>query len=151
MDHRIAQDRRAARIVVVNSALQVLLFQYEDYRGKWWATPGGGLEPSESFADAAAREAREEVGLTRLAMEPVWDRWTEFESRGVLLRQEECYFLLRTEGSTLQFDDVRQAHEIEGILSARWWPLAQLRSTTELVFPEDLVLRIDQLIATGRL
>ena len=132
-------------------ACQVLLFQYEDQRGKWWATPGGGLEPSESFEDAAAREAMEELGLMRPVMEPVWNSLTEFESKGVLLRQLECYFLLRTEVSAAQLDGVRQAHETEGILAARWWALAELHTTAELIFPEDLAVRIDQLIATGKL
>lgn len=151
MDQKTAQERQAARLVVVDNACQVLLFQYEDHRGKWWATPGGGLQASESFEDAAARETHEELGLLRPMLEPVWDSVIEFESKGVLICQTERFFLLRTEHSAVQWDGVRQAHEKEGILAARWWPLAELQTTTELVFPEDLNERIGKLVATGRL
>ena len=34
-------QRRAARLLVIDPENSVLLFQYEDDRLKWWATPGG--------------------------------------------------------------------------------------------------------------
>lgn len=40
---------------------QVLLTQREDF--EVWCLPGGQIEPGESFADCAIREAREETGL----------------------------------------------------------------------------------------
>jgi hypothetical protein len=44
--------RRASRLLLVDGARRVLLFKYEDDRGTWWATPGGGLEKAESFEEA---------------------------------------------------------------------------------------------------
>ena len=146
------QDRQASRLVVVDKERRVLLFQYEDHRGKWWATPGGGLEAAESFDDAAAREAQEELGLVQPPMARLWDRVTEFESKGIALRQTEQYYLVRTdEGSLALYADVHQAHLTEGILVQRWWSIGELRTTTECVFPEDLCSRMDHLIAIGKL
>lgn len=146
------QDRKAARLLVIDNDRRVLLFQYEDHRGKWWATPGGGLEPAESFEDAAAREAYEELGLTRPPMEHLWDRVTEFESKGIPLRQTEQYYLLLTsDGPPPLNADVQQAHLAEGILAARWWSRRELRTTADCVFPEDLCSRMDHLFAVGKL
>ena len=41
---------------------RILLIQREDFRV--WGLPGGDVDPGESLARAAAREAREETGLT---------------------------------------------------------------------------------------
>ncbi len=146
------QDRKAARLILVDQERRVLLFQYEDQRGKWWATPGGGLEPGESFEDAAAREAGEELGIASPMLERLWDRLTEFELKGILFRQTEQYYLVATDADEVRLDaDVRRAHVSEGIEAARWWPLGELRTTSECVFPEDLSARMDQLAAAGRL
>lgn len=66
------EERQAARLVVLDAHHRILLFRHTDGHGReFWATPGGGLEPGESFEDAACREAKEELGaesveLTRL-------------------------------------------------------------------------------------
>lgn len=52
-----AMSRSAARLVVADRDRRILLLQYQDEHGPWWATPGGGLEAGESFEDAARREA----------------------------------------------------------------------------------------------
>ena len=64
--------RRAARLLVIDPKGCVLLFQYEDDGRKWWATPGGGLERDETFEQAAAREAGEELDLTLTRFTPLW-------------------------------------------------------------------------------
>ena len=54
--------RRAARVVLLDSAGQVLLLAARDPAdaGKlpWWEIPGGGIDPHEDTADAARRELR---------------------------------------------------------------------------------------------
>ena len=62
-------DRRRRRIggvrVLCLSQDQILLVRHEDpTTGEtYWVLPGGGREPGESFAEAAAREVREETGV----------------------------------------------------------------------------------------
>jgi len=56
--------RRAACVCIrVDDPNQVLLVSKKSGR---WTVPGGGLEPDEVAADAAAREVREEAGVRGL-------------------------------------------------------------------------------------
>ncbi|HWI50936.1 MAG TPA: NUDIX hydrolase [Symbiobacteriaceae bacterium] len=53
--------RAVARVLIQNEAGELLLCRSRD--GKAWVPPGGTLDPGETLAIAAAREAREEAGL----------------------------------------------------------------------------------------
>src|SRR5512134_3702655 len=87
--------RQAARLLVVGPDGRVLLFQYEDAGRRWWASPGGGVEGNETFEEAAAREAAEELALRKPALTPLWKLVVEFTFREKLIRQVERYFLVR--------------------------------------------------------
>lgn len=52
----------AASAAIFNQVGEVLLVRLS-YDQRQWTTPGGGIDPGESPADAAVREAREETGL----------------------------------------------------------------------------------------
>jgi 8-oxo-dGTP pyrophosphatase MutT (NUDIX family) len=149
-------EREAARVLLVDRAHRLLLFRGWDpahpERGTWWFTPGGGLDPGETRADGACRELYEETGL-RLAAEdlgePVWRRTTEFDFDGARYRQSEVFYLVRVDGHdviTQGFSDLerRAVHE------HRWWPLPELASTTDRVYPSVLAAEVARLIADGR-
>ena len=52
----------AASAVILDGAGRGLLVK-QSYGGRRWALPGGMLDPGESPAEAAVREAREEIGV----------------------------------------------------------------------------------------
>jgi ADP-ribose pyrophosphatase YjhB (NUDIX family) len=130
--------RRAARLVVVDSRNRALLLQHARLTGqKFWATPGGGLEDDETFEEAAARQALEELGVRNPHLSAVYDRTADFVLVDRQVHQTEKFFLLRLE--SLEFDDeVREVHSRESILETRWWSLPELSDSRELIFPEDL-------------
>jgi 8-oxo-dGTP diphosphatase len=68
--YEFARPAVAADIAIVSSDAQVLLIRRGDepFKGSW-ALPGGFVDPDESLEEAAARELREETGLTGVRME----------------------------------------------------------------------------------
>lgn len=135
--------RQAARLLVIDRDDNVLLFQYEDDRRRWWATPGGGLERDETFEEAAAREAAEELSLTLSTFTPLWRLTVDFSFRGQSIHQVEQYFLVRLSRVDLGLGDiVSDAHRLEGIVAAHWWSLEEIETTSEQLFPENLCERV---------
>jgi len=129
--------RRDARLVVVDSRNRILLFQYARLTGpNFWATPGGGLEDGETFEEAAAREALEELGVRNPYLHALCDRTADFVLMDRQVHQTERFFLLRLESP--EFDDVvREVHRRESIFETRWWSLPELSDSSELIFPQD--------------
>lgn len=72
----------AVRLLVLDDQQRLLLFHIHDgaplhvfypEMSIYWGTPGGGLEPGESFEQAARRELWEETGIQIEAVGPcVW-------------------------------------------------------------------------------
>lgn len=135
--------RRAARVLLVDAAGRVLLFDgFDPARPghRYWFTPGGGLDPTESPAAGAARELAEETGL-RLDPaelgEPVWSETTEFPFDGVWHRQQQVFFLVQVSSwqvDTAGFDDVEQ----RSIAGHRWWSPDELAASDERYYPVEL-------------
>ena len=107
--------------------------------GSWWITPGGGIEAGETPEAAAVREVWEETGLELHGVAgPLWERTETFPFDGVLVTQHELYFTARVthfEPSGAALTDLEQ----RATIGMRWWTPAEVRSTAERVFPEELI------------
>lgn len=148
----VPEERRAARVLLVDSASRVLLLLGGDptapERGLWWFTPGGGVEGDESPAQAAARELAEETGLrvdSDVLGEVVHERVTEFEFAGRHLRQSEEYFLLRVASHDVDTSGPGAVVD-QGVTGHRWWSLPALTGTSEVVFPAELPELLERLL-----
>lgn len=96
--------RQAARAVVLDGLDRVLLIRARDpfapAKGEWWELPGGGMEPGEASASAAAREIHEETGLVGVEVGPcVWQHDARFTFAGMRFEQLEHIHVARWTGS----------------------------------------------------
>jgi 8-oxo-dGTP pyrophosphatase MutT (NUDIX family) len=135
--------RRAGRVLVIDAGGRVLLLHGFDPAKPdepYWFTIGGGAQPGETLAEAAARELREETGICAQAGElgePVWHEVTDFSFDGTSYRQEQDFFQLRI-GSAVVLTDGLDDEEAAVIDGHRWWTVDELESTTEPFYPREL-------------
>lgn len=146
-------ERPTARVLLLDRADRILLMKGRlptaPERPGAWFTVGGGVEPGETYIEAAAREIREETGIADFVLGPVvWVR------EGVMRMPEptlfkEWYVLARCDGAEPSRAGWN-AFERELIDDIRWWTLAELTTTPDRVFPPGLARRLPPLLA-GRL
>ncbi|HEU0206939.1 MAG TPA: NUDIX domain-containing protein [Pseudolysinimonas sp.] len=140
MSDRIVRD--VARVVVLDPDDNVLLLQGFDpadpSAGRWWFTPGGGVEPDETFEQAAIRELQEETGLRVAKVEPLpGQRSAVFDFDGRVWEQQERYFTVRVETFVLDTTGWTEG-ERRSLLGARWWSPVELGAASVRVFPDTL-------------
>jgi 8-oxo-dGTP pyrophosphatase MutT (NUDIX family) len=137
--------RPSSRLLVLDHTGRVLLFRFAFPTGAlagrtYWATPGGAVEPGETFAEAAQRELFEETGIvTHIVDQPVAEQEFVLQlTTGERVIAEERLYLVRIADhvavSRAQWTPAERAYMVDH----RWWSIADLRATDEVVFPDGL-------------
>ena len=145
-----ASNRRdTARVILLGPGERVLLFRHllpEPWAREGWLTPGGAIDPGETPAEAAVRELREETGHTVTTGDAVAVDSGEWWAGGALFTTVNWYFYARvaTDRIDLSGQDERERSDL---LAHGWWPVAELRTTAELIFPVGLAGLVARLVA----
>jgi 8-oxo-dGTP pyrophosphatase MutT (NUDIX family) len=133
--------RRAGRVIVLDPEDRVLLFRYDDElpNGRHWCTPGGGLNDDEDYLAGARRELAEETGWTDVPLgDEVHERTLTMKYAEEIVRQHETFFLGRVEQAQRGLGEVQAMHTSDGIAAWHWWTLAEMDTTTEVIWPPGL-------------
>jgi 8-oxo-dGTP pyrophosphatase MutT (NUDIX family) len=142
--------RHAARVIVIDAQDRVLMLRGGDPARPHkviWHTPGGGVEDGEDEVLAARRELFEETGLAAdHVVGPVWVRRLQFSFDNVPYDQSETFYVTRVDShevDTSGHTDLERRY----LSGHRWWSVAELRGTDELLAPPDMADRLDDLLS----
>jgi ADP-ribose pyrophosphatase YjhB (NUDIX family) len=137
-----AVPRVGGRVLLLDTADRVLLIHERLEDGSThWLTPGGGVEGAEQPRDAAVREAFEETGIEFVLAaeaEPVLVTRRDWSWAGVAYDQVDHFFLVRVPYGTPAYPRHPTAVEQQTWIELRWWPIAELHASTEVMVPPDL-------------
>ncbi|GAA1610573.1 NUDIX hydrolase [Nonomuraea maheshkhaliensis] len=151
---KIPLRRFTARVLPVDEHDRVLLLHGLDPaqpERRFWFTIGGAVEGDETPQEAAARELYEEVGIRASVEEfsgPHAEALIEFEWSEYAFTQDQVFFAIRVNGGAeaVSFEHMEQI-EKDTTIGYRWWSVAELEATEEVVHPEDLPVILQRVAA----
>ncbi|MDQ0838599.1 NUDIX hydrolase [Sphingomonas faeni] len=136
--------RPAARILLVDREGRVLMFRFTPAdRPPLWCTPGGAVDPGESYAAAARRELWEEVGLDIDCGPEVAQRTIDFLTfEGVEVTADERYFRIDVDTCEVKAGNLTE-QEKQLLVGHRWFSRNDIAGFHETLYPADLVELLD--------
>jgi len=144
-DLRYDLEREAVRVVLTDVGGRVLLFHVltpDEAPDGWWELPGGGIDPGETYLDAAVREIKEETGLVLDPAQvglPAWRRDSTWRSRGKRRLQHEVIVRAQvTADQPTVVDGGRTPQEVEDYVTARWWTVPEITQSEARFYPGRL-------------
>ena len=147
--------RKTARAVLFDPSNRILLFEFvmpKDYivsASRFWATPGGEIEPGEHVVEAVIREVREETGIEgfEVGLE-LWFGSNQIVFKGEPIETLERFFEVRSPTPAL---GTTRWTEIEKqvMRSHRWWTVDELLATDEPIFPPQFGTLVDAFLREG--
>ena len=119
-------------------------------KAPWWEIPGGGIDPGESFEEAAAREIVEETGITEFELGPcIWTQQVQYTFAGMYFDSDERIHVAWCEGGEFRPQGL-EFFEALAFRAARWWDVGDLLEATDPLLPPRMREFIDP-IARGML
>ena len=148
------QVRPTVRVLLLDPEDRLLLFRgrlpAEPDSAPFWFTCGGGVEAGETVEASALREIFEETGIADADLGPaVW------RSEGVMpgidagdppRLFQETFVVARCAGGALARDGWTEL-ENRFMDDARWWTLAEIAGSAEVIYPKGLAGLLPDVLA----
>jgi 8-oxo-dGTP pyrophosphatase MutT (NUDIX family) len=144
-----ASTRKSMRVILLNEQNEVLLLKVDDphvaerdgvNRGPHWFLVGGAIEEGETPEEAVLREIYEETGIEKdkIVLGPiVWRGELDLMFYGKPVRLKQRYMVAKTSDAKVSFA-LLTPQEKEVILEARWFSLAEIIASSDLIYPRCL-------------
>jgi len=150
------RQRNTARAVMLDLKDRVLLFEFHLKAGmigegprRFWATPGGEIEPGEDVHEAIRREVAEETGIGNCTFGPeLWFGSNRLTFNGVGTQTMERFFLVRSPTTTLSSANWTEL-ERQVMRAHRWWTVEELIATPETIFPPRFGYLVEAFLKNG--
>jgi 8-oxo-dGTP pyrophosphatase MutT (NUDIX family) len=146
--------RRTARALLLDRDGRVLLFnrvaRIRDVGDRYFYTPGGGIEPGESPAEAASRELHEELGLRVAPSDlgaPVASCYSLQQriDTGAFVAADDTFFLLRASAEDIAFTSPDHAAPT----GHAWLDPDAMDAAADRILPRGLPGLLRRLLAEG--